>query len=272
MALDIKKFGIRAASAVVFVAVFLGALLYHPVTFSIFFGIVALGALYEYFKIAEKLGFQPLKLAGYLAAGLGYAFTVTAFNNMPYLWWLIAIVFSLGGAVFQNHPQALMNGVMTAVGLLYAVMPFSMVHELVYLSGTFAPKLLFGIVLLIWSNDTFAYLGGSFFGKHKMIPRVSPGKTWEGTLIGVLLTYGVGIVLNQWLFDGNGGVKWYVTVALTPFLATIGDLVESLFKRSAGIKDSGAIMPGHGGFLDRFDSLIFAAPTLVVVYKLMNLY
>jgi phosphatidate cytidylyltransferase len=271
MGLDIKKFGIRAASAVIFVAVFLSAVLYHPITFSIFFGVVAIGALYEYFKIAEKLGFQPLKITGYLVAAIGYGFTVTQYNNMPYFWWLIAVVISLGGAVFQNHPQALMNGVMTALGLLYAVMPFSMVHQLVSLDGTFSPMLLLGIVLLIWSNDTFAYLGGSFFGKHKMIPRVSPGKTWEGTLIGIALTYASGILLDQWLFDGNGGVKWNVTVALTPFLATIGDLVESLFKRSAGVKDSGAIMPGHGGFLDRFDSLIFAAPTLIVVYKMLNL-
>ncbi len=271
MALDIKKFGVRAASAVVFVAVFLGSLLYHPIAFSVFFGIVAAGAFFEYLKIAEMLGYKPLKITGFIMAAIGYGFAITDFNGLPYLWWLLTVVICLGSAIFQNHPQALMNGLVTAIGLVYAVMPFSMIHELAFLNGVFDPKLLFGVVILIWSNDTFAYLGGSFFGKHKMIPRVSPGKTWEGTLIGIGLTYGIGTILDQWLFKGEGGLRWYVTVALTPFLATIGDLVESLFKRSAGVKDSGAIMPGHGGFLDRFDSLIFTAPTLIVVYKILNL-
>lgn len=271
MALDIKKFGIRAASAAIFVAIFLGALLFNPITFSIFFGIIAGGALYEYFKIVEKLGYKPLRFIGYIVALLGYCFAVTDFNGMTHQWWLVVFIILTGSAVFQNHSQALYNGLFTAVGLIYAVMPFALIHQMAYLTGVFQPKLIFGVVLLIWSNDTFAYLGGSFFGKHKMIPRVSPGKTWEGTIIGVILTYLIGALLDQVMFNGKGGMQWYVTIILTPILSTLGDLVESMFKRTAGVKDSGAIMPGHGGFLDRFDSLIFTVPVLLIVYRILNL-
>jgi phosphatidate cytidylyltransferase len=130
------------------------------------------------------------------------------------------------------------------------------------------PWLVFGVILLIWSNDTFAYLSGSIAGRHKMMERISPGKTWEGTVLGVLITFGLSFVLRDVILQEKGFL-WPVLGLMVPILATIGDLVQSMLKRQAGIKDSGSIMPGHGGVLDRFDSLIFVSPFVVAVLKLL---
>jgi phosphatidate cytidylyltransferase len=128
----------------------------------------------------------------------------------------------------------------------------------------YQPMILLGIIFLIWSNDTFAYLGGSLFGKNKMIPRISPGKTWEGTVFGVLVSFGVSFLIKNYLVKSETTI-WPVLGILVPVFATIGDLVESMLKRQAGVKDSGNLMPGHGGALDRFDSLIFVTPFVVVL-------
>ncbi|MBL7931944.1 MAG: phosphatidate cytidylyltransferase, partial [Bacteroidia bacterium] len=158
-------------------------------------------------------------------------------------------------------------------GIIYAVLPFALMHDLVKSSGCFAgaynPNILLGVILLIWSNDTFAYLGGSVFGKNKMIERVSPGKTWEGTIFGVILTIGSGYIIGNNILSENQSV-WLVLGLVVPVFATIGDLIESMLKRQAGVKDSGNIMPGHGGVLDRFDSLIFVSPFVFLLMDLLT--
>jgi phosphatidate cytidylyltransferase len=102
-----------------------------------------------------------------------------------------------------------------------------------------------------------------------MIERISPGKTWEGTLFGIAVTFGVSFLIRYYLFEHDDGYLWPLLVVLVPVLATLGDLVESLLKREAGVKDTGHLLPGHGGVLDRFDSLIFVSPFVVVLSKLL---
>ena len=128
------------------------------------------------------------------------------------------------------------------------------------------------LFILIWSYDTFAYLGGTLLGKHKMCPHISPGKTWEGTIIGCVMTLVLAWFLPLIPYFGamrGNHWEWILFALIIVVFGTCGDLVESLFKRNAGVKDSGNIMPGHGGILDRFDSLLFAAiPALIYVTKL----
>lgn len=116
-----------------------------------------------------------------------------------------------------------------------------------------------GMFLLIWTNDTFAYLTGRFIGKTKLFERISPKKTWEGTIGGVVFTIGVGYLIGLWSSDYTS-TFWMVSAVLIAPCAIFGDLLESLFKRSLNIKDSGNILPGHGGILDRFDATLFAVP------------
>ncbi len=278
MALNLKTLGTRTLSGIVFIILLMGSVLFNYYSFTVFFFIIALIGLTEFYKIAQKLNAQPYKYAGYVCAGLVYfafvnfSFLVSNFNiNFSYLLVLIPFIIFLV-ALFSTKQQPLKNAFYTLGGLLYAVLPFALltnfviVHQVNNNEFQFFPKLLLGIIFLIWSNDTFAYLGGSLFGKHKMIERISPGKTWEGTIFGIVVSFGISVLIQRYFIQTQNNI-WLALGIIVPILATLGDLVESMLKRQAGIKDSGNIMPGHGGVLDRFDSLIFVSPFVYVIFK-----
>ena len=274
MALNIKTLGTRALTALVFVLVLLGSLLWNYYSFTIFFFIVAMMGLNEFYQLSEKLNAQPYKVSGFILGAITYLLFIPLFTG-PIVYLLILIpfiVFSV--ALFNKRENPVQNILFTFSGIIYSVLPFALLHGLVLKSGftvmEFNPHLLLGIILLIWSNDTFAYLGGSLFGKHKMIERISPGKTWEGTIFGVVMTIGSGYIVGKYIL-GTDITLWLILGMIVPVLATIGDLVESMLKRQAGVKDTGNIMPGHGGILDRFDSLIFVSPFVLVIVKLIAL-
>lgn len=278
MALNLKTLATRSISAAVFVVLLAGSVLWNYYSFAIFFFIVAMLGLNEFYKIAEKLGAVPFKVTGYIIAVLCYMvfinkYFIPGFNYLHKIFAALLVVgpfIILSVGMFSRKEGSLKNSLFTIGGILYAVMPFAFLNQTVIYSSSceddFSPWLIMGIIFLIWSNDTFAYLGGSLFGKNKMIERVSPGKTWEGTVIGILITFGLSFLFNNLFYLGD--FWWPVLGICVPILATIGDLVESKLKREAGIKDSGNIMPGHGGILDRFDSLIFVSPFIFALFKL----
>jgi phosphatidate cytidylyltransferase len=150
-------------------------------------------------------------------------------------------------------------------GILWIVIPLAAISTLSYVR----PSDALAFFVLVWANDTFAYLGGTMLGKHKMCPHISPGKTWEGTVIGCMMTLVLAWFLSLIPYFGalrESHWDWILFALIIVVFGTCGDLVESLFKRNAGVKDSGNIMPGHGGILDRFDSLLFAAiPALIYI-------
>ena len=282
-------------SAAVFVVLLVGCVYWNYISFSVFFFAVSLIGLNEFYKIAEKMGAKPLKNVGFAVGILTYLSFMPLNNFMQsqvnfsglsesellvtngiqrfaLTLGIIAPFIILAFALFSKKENSIQNALFTIGGIVYAVLPFMLLNQTVFFDGdidnpSFSPKLILGIIFLIWSNDTFAYLGGSLFGKNKMIERVSPGKTWEGTIIGVLITFALSFTFNGFIFKLEDNA-WPVLGILIPVLATIGDLVESKLKREAGIKDSGSIMPGHGGVLDRFDSLIFVSPFVYVFFKL----
>lgn len=276
MALNLKVLGTRSLSAAVFVVVLIGSVLWNYYSFTLFFFIVAMIGLNEFYKIAEKLNAKPYKLTGFVAGCVTYLsfinpneiFPGSSVQDFlkPVLIVLPFIIFSV--ALFNKRSNPIQNALFTGMGILYAVLPFTLLHGIRLLHVESFPEIILGIIFLIWSNDTFAYLGGSLFGKNKMIERISPGKTWEGTIFGVFVTFGVSFLIKNYLVKDES-VLWPVLGIVIPVLATVGDLVESMLKRQAGIKDSGTIMPGHGGILDRFDSLIFVAPFVFVIMKLL---
>lgn len=278
MALNLKTLAVRSLSSVVFVILLLGSVLFSYYSFSLFFLTVSMLGLNEFFNLSQKLQAQPYRIPGFISGLLIYL----SFINFDYLLnsecealhyvVLLAPFFILSVALFSRREHPVQNALFTIAGIIYAVLPFGLLHSLVTtksvpLDATYFPHVLLGIIFLIWSNDTFAYLGGSLFGKNKMIERISPGKTWEGTLFGVLVTFGISFLIRFYLI-GDEGMLWPVLGITVPVLATVGDLIESMIKRQAGVKDTGNIMPGHGGVLDRFDSLIFVSP---FVYALIHL-
>lgn len=280
MALDLKTLGTRSLSAVVFVILLIGSVYWNYYSFSLFFLIVSMIGLGEFYKLSEALGTKPFKITGYLAGFMVYlqgltlndlsVDTVQIIQNLSKSFMIVLPFLILAQTLMGEEPDKIKSAVYTIAGILYAVIPFSLLNTVVFYSGEgwgvdYAPKLLLGVIFLIWSNDTFAYLCGSIYGKHKMIPHVSPGKTWEGTISGILITFGLSFLFNRIYPLGN---LWMLLGVLVPVLATIGDLVESKLKREAGVKDSGKLMPGHGGVLDRFDSLIFVSPFVYVICSL----
>ena len=167
-----------------------------------------------------------------------------------------------------------------AYSQIYVALPFALVNMIAFFRGQFTPVLVLSLFVFIWVNDSFAYLTGSLFGRHRLFERVSPKKSWEGFVGGNLFALAVAYlmsVLDQPLSNllvGNDGSslelwQWFVFAQIVVVFGTMGDLVESLLKRTLGVKDSGAAIPGHGGWLDRFDSLIFAAPVVACYLYLL---
>jgi len=148
------------------------------------------------------------------------------------------------------------------LGQVWIALPFSLLNFIVYFNN-YQPLLILSIFILVWMNDTGAYLIGITLGKHKMIPRVSPHKSWEGFAGGILVTLLTGYLLSLWLYQLDLP-QWLFMSLIVSIFATFGDLLESLWKRTFQIKDSGNAIPGHGGFLDRFDSLLMVVPAVLI--------
>jgi phosphatidate cytidylyltransferase len=286
MALNLRSLGVRSLSSVVFVVVLLSCLLWNYYSFTLFFFVMSLIALNEFYKMCILNGAVPFRITGFILGAITYmvffdsiTFTGVGFNTRLFQPALLLVPFILlVPAIITKRERPFYSYLFTLSGIIYAVLPFALLHELVLVPDLFGkgnnyyPLLLLGVILLIWSNDTFAYLGGSLFGKHKMIGRISPGKTWEGTLFGIAITFGLSFLIRRYLFESSDSIMWPVLGIVVPILATTGDLIESMLKRQAGVKDSGSLMPGHGGVLDRFDSLIFISPFLVVFLRLLDFH
>lgn len=154
-------------------------------------------------------------------------------------------------------------------------MPFIFITKISFGIKDYNPKIIIGLFILIWTNDTFAYLVGKSMGKHKLFERISPKKTIEGFLGGVVFAAIAGFLISKFYirpnpeFSNTSILIWTIIALIVSIFGTIGDLVESKFKRVAGVKDSGAIMPGHGGVLDRLDSVIFVAPIIYLFYQIL---
>ena len=155
----------------------------------------------------------------------------------------------------------------TFLGILYVAIPFSLLHIIAFSTGEYKYEMVTGILLLTWASDTGGYFAGTFFGKTKLFHRISPKKSWEGFVGGAILTLFIAFLLAH-LAPILPLWKWMTIGFLTVTAGTYGDLVESLFKRSINIKDSGASLPGHGGFLDRFDALLLSLPFIAAFLKL----
>ena len=282
MAFNVKTFYTRATTAIVFVALLLGCVWYSYVSFVLFFTVVGFIGLYEFFKLSEKLNSKPNKVFGYLSHLLGVLIAI--FYNpdfkipshiaiIPYI--LVVLCFLLFIRELFRENSSLNNIAYTLLALLYVTVPCFMIISMVNSSNFFIKDTAFshkviGMIFFIWINDTGAYLVGSFIGKHKLWERVSPNKTWEGTMGGIILCITLSYVVYL-IFPQLAYKHWLAISVIVAVFGTLGDLVESMLKRMAGVKDSGSIMPGHGGVLDRFDSLFFATPFVFCYLAIMGL-
>ncbi len=293
MALNIKTLTTRTLTAAVFVAVLLACICTNYLTFSSLFFVVSIWGLYEFYQLSEKLGAKPYKPIGYLAGICMFGYSIVGNSNLSLFfptenilaYILVFVFFVFVIALFDDKKDTILNITHTLAGLVYAVLPFMVLVNISCIDKAYTfnhptgnrfediapynPHYVLGIILLIWASDVCAYLVGSLIGKNKLYERISPGKTWEGTIGATILTIGCSFLIAHW-YPELSLKHWIVISIIVSVFGTMGDLVESMLKRQAGVKDSGRIMPGHGGILDRFDSLLFVSPFIYAYLTLVH--
>jgi len=261
----------------------LGGFWLHPVSFLITGLVLLIGTQYEYYSIIRNSGVKPRLVPG-LTAGVAVYFIsalvasgVIAGNSFLFIIPVIILIMIL--ELYRKQEKPFDSLAHTFFPLIYTAVPFSLFPFAAFshtglqsiippADNTFSPGIIIGFFLLIWSNDSGAYLAGVTMGRHRLMERISPKKTWEGFFGGLILALAAAWLLSGWLgvVDRKG---WMIISLIISITGTYGDLIESMLKRSGGVKDSGNIMPGHGGFLDRFDSTIISFP---LVYLFISLF
>jgi phosphatidate cytidylyltransferase len=258
----------RAITGIFFVAVMLGSFFAGSTVFSIFYGLLALLCLQEFYGLLKKAGLQPNTYTGlfnglYIYAAFAASFYLeTALMHKIIFLLILPLTAIFVQELYKTSNTPFANMGYTFLGLIFTVLPFTFFHALGFVSnGPFNAHIPMAFLLMLWANDTGAYLVGRQFGRAKLFERHSPKKTWEGFIGGILIAGLAGYVISRY-FTELPWRTWVSVGIIIGMVGTLGDLVESMFKRSINIKDSGGILPGHGGLLDRFDGLLLSAPVV----------
>lgn len=283
-----KNFIVRAITGVIFVAAIVTCFL-RPEAMILLFALVTGLTVWEFTGIVNDIADVTTNRMLSTVAGVYFFLSIAGYcsgivPSAVFIPYLLTIVYLFVSELYTKAPNPINNWAYTMLSQMYIALPLSMINVLAFRGvndGVVYNYLLpLSIFVFLWTNDTGAYLSGSLFGKHKLFPRVSPGKSWEGSIGGGLLVLavaaGVGVYENSSLHNGMAEIalsvpQWMGLGLVVVFFGTWGDLVESLFKRTIGIKDSGNILPGHGGMLDRFDSSLMAFPAAVVYLYTLTL-
>ena len=226
----------------------------------------------EFYKLVGLDGMSPLKFWGTFT---GLSVFVLSFliergsinTNFYYLIFPIACGTFFIKLYKKSDKKPFTNIAFTLIGVIYIALPMALLNISTFVMGQYSHEIIIGLILIFWASDIGAYFAGSKFGKRKLFERVSPKKSWEGSLGGAAFAFLVAYLISIYFTDLTL-LNWLIVGAIIIVGGTYGDLIESLFKRSIEIKDSGTKLPGHGGFLDRFDSLLIASPFLVAYLKL----
>jgi phosphatidate cytidylyltransferase len=255
--------------------------------FAIFF-IICFFSLREFYKLSAFDGLLPLKSVGIIIGMIIFclSFFIERGNLEPKYYF---VIFPLMALVYmiklykKGEHKPFTNIAFTFLGIFYIAVPISLLNHILFadvvpgwnsILGGYNFQTILGILLILWATDTGAYFAGTFLGKHKLFERISPKKTWEGFIGGAVLAGIIAFVFNLILANYNkqflSVTDWIVITIIIVVGGTFGDLVESLLKRSIEIKDSGSSIPGHGGFLDRFDGLFISAPFVVAYLEIFK--
>ena len=278
----------RSISGIIFLAIMIVGMTFRPDAFIFLFTLITGLTLWEYTGLVNDIDDVTVNRLISTVAGM-YLFLAVAgmrtgmVNNfIVFVPYILSIVYLFISELYTKNKNAINDWAYTMLGQMYIALPFALINILAFEvspDGTmhhFDKLLPLSVFIFLWTNDTGAYCSGSLFGRHKLFPRISPGKSWEGSIGGGILVLIVAAIIGHIANQGDtphtlSVMEWIGLGLVVVFFGTWGDLVESLFKRTLGIKDSGNIMPGHGGMLDRFDSSLMAIPAAVVYLYTLTL-
>ena len=262
----------RAITGFFFVAVMLGSVLLGAYAFTLFFLVLSILSVEEFYRLVSTDSVSPQKRWGlalvlcvYMAVSMHY------FQGEHLRYVLIAIPVSLLiiiAELYRKRINPFHNIAYTFFGVFYAALPFCFFYAMAFDGGEYSYHYPLAILLMLWGNDTGAYVFGMKLGKHKLFERHSPKKTWEGFFGGMITSLITAFIISLY-FHELPLMHWLVISLIVVVFGSLGDLSESMLKRSFATKDSGNLLPGHGGLLDRFDGLLFAAPAVFVYLELI---
>lgn len=263
----------RALVGTIFVLIIIGSILFKSWIFNLVMGAVALLGLLEFYGLFKKAAISPQTTLGTIFGLLFYITGIAAIYNFEYFTYFLGVFIltfiSLSIAeLYRKKKTPFENIAISFVGIFYISLPLILLNHLLdfsritYTVNNYWPVLT--IFILVWCSDTFAYLVGRKLGKHKLFERISPKKSWEGFIGGLLFSILAGYLIAYFT---EANITQFVLYGLVAsIVGTLGDLVESMLKRSLKIKDSGTIIPGHGGILDRFDAVFFVIPVIYYLH------
>ena len=264
----------RLLSGVVYVALLLIATSYSVYSFYLLFGIFLLIAIYEFCQLVHLNKILPI-LLGVSAYCIATQFRTNQTNDLLLLLATLFVSVKCLLLLFYTKKERFDTVTKYIYTIGYVILPFIIITKIPFSYNIYKPKIIISIFILIWTNDTFAYIVGKSIGKHKLLEKISPKKTIEGFIGGMLFSILAGILISKFYFEPKPNylytsiLIWTISAIIISVFSTFGDLIESKFKRIAGVKDSGNIMPGHGGILDRLDSIIFVAPFVYLFYQIL---
>jgi len=264
----------RLLSGVVYVALLIIATSYSVDSFYLLFGIFMIIAIHEFCQLVHLNKIVPIIL-GAAAYCIASQFRTNQTNDHLLLLATLFVSVKCLLLLFNSKKEKFDTLSKYVYTIGYGILPFIIITKIPFSDNIYRPKIIISIFILIWTNDTFAYIVGKSIGKHKLIERISPKKTIEGFIGGILFSIIAGILISKFYFQPKPNylitsiVIWTISAIIISIFSTLGDLIESKFKRIAGVKDSGNIMPGHGGILDRLDSIIFVAPFVYLFYQIL---
>ncbi len=264
---------VRTLTAVILIAVVAACLILSSYSFLAITLVVCAGAMHEFLALATHKGVRPLRWYPIIVGLLIIAVTFLVVSGIISKNWFpvtIPLVSSVFVAELYRKKEDPLSNISVALGgLVYVALPLCLLCALAFIGGGYSPWLILAVIGVVAVNDTFAYITGVLFGRHKLFERISPKKSWEGFFGGLVFAVAASVLFGH-LIGGNlmfwGGLGIVIVGG-----AVFGDFIESLLKRSAGVKDSGNILPGHGGFLDRVDSLLFTVPLVYTYFSIFAL-
>lgn len=262
----------RTLSGLIFISIVIVSTLWHPYAFAVAFFAATFLGLHEFYKMTYKpetieINIVVGTLGGLILFANSFLYAYGPASPMIYSSYAFYLILVFAAELFRKKANPINNWAYYFLGQIYVALPFSLLNYIIFIQG-YQPWLLLAMFIVLWVNDSGAYLTGMLIGKHKMFERISPKKTWEGFAGGAFFALLSGHVFSRFITNISLW-QWLVFAGLVVIFGTLGDLSESMLKRTENVKDAGKLIPGHGGILDRFDSMLPVVPVILIYLNLI---